>query len=329
MSDSEFESCGEEISNDVESNTSDNGATREDNELGQSDDEESMSDNGSTREYNELGESDDAESFNNSEDEYNTNNSILEENRVDNKEESEYEIIKMYKLREFIQIDSYNHNNTLNKEHIIKLKEDFENNKSGYITGIFSVIEFKDGCIILIDGHHRIKALKELYLEENFDTDFMFYVAIYKLDIKYSQEDENVLDIFSKVNNTKPFKTDIEVTKANINITSRLKSRYPKLFSKTQEEKRNRFPNLNEKGFCRHLGKILEEKEVINENELFKKIIDYNKKMKRDPTKYLKKAYLNKSSDFYTEKNKQLTTNKCFLGIKSSDTDFKWLTKIL
>ena len=64
-------------------------------------------------------------------------------------------------------------------------KEVIKNNKSGYITGIFSVIEFKDGCIILIDGHHRIKALKELYIEENFDTDFMFYVAIYRLDIEY------------------------------------------------------------------------------------------------------------------------------------------------
>jgi hypothetical protein len=65
-------------------------------------------------------------------------------------------------------IPSYNYNQELNKDHVKALAMCIMATKE--IIGVLITCEFEDGTIILIDGHHRLEALKSIIIEKELDS---------------------------------------------------------------------------------------------------------------------------------------------------------------
>jgi hypothetical protein len=261
---------------------------------------------------------------------YHTSYSVIEDNyKEDVKDNNDYKIIKVSSIKEFINTEHFEHNNTLNKEHVQDLKQKIKQSKSGVLKGTFSIIKFKDNTIILMDGHHRLLALEELYEGEEFDKDFEFFVEVNTLDIEHSQTDDKVLEVFRRLNNTKPFNNNMSKTVNNRNIMVRVEKKWKHLFSKTKEKKRNKFPYLNKEGFSQALRKMLDDIENVDEESIFNKIVEHNRKLRSEPLVYLKKLYPKISIEEHKKKETQLKKNKCYLGMLSSDTEYEWLNTLL
>ena len=265
-----------------------------------------------------------------SDDCYHTPYSVIEDNyKEEGKDDKDYQIVKVSSIKEFIKTEHFDHNNTLNKDHVQDLKQKIKQNKSGILKGTFSIIKFKDNTIILMDGHHRLQALEELYEEKDFDEDFEFFVEVNALDIEHSQTDDKVLEVFRRLNNTKPFNNNMSKTVNNRNIMIKVEDKWKHLFSKTKEKKRNKFPYLNKEGFSQALRKMLDDIENVDEESIFNKIVEHNRKLRSEPLVYLKKLYPKLSDDEHKKKETQLKKNKCYLGMLSSDTEYEWLNKLL
>ena len=278
----------------------------------------------------EFASCDEDETGYDSDDYYHTNYSVIEDNyKEDKKEDKDYYFVKVDDIKSFIEIESFMHNNPLNKEHVQTLKEEIKENESGVLKGSFSIIKFKDNTIILMDGHHRVQAIKELYEDGDFDKYFEFFVEVNTLDIEHSQKDDKVLEVFRRLNNTKPFNNNMSKTKNNRNIMNKVEEKWKFLFSKTKEKKRNKFPCLNKEGFSQTLRTILDDIENVDEELIFNKLVEHNRTLRKEPIVHLKKLYSKISDDEHIKKEKQLKTNKCYLGMLSSDTEYEWLKTLL
>ena len=277
----------------------------------------------------EFASCDEDETKYDSDDCYHTPYSVIEDNyKEDEKDNKDYEIIKVNNIKEFMKIEKFMHNNPLNKEHVQILKKEIKENKSGVLKGPFAIIKFKDNTIILMDGHHRVQALEELDEEDEIE-DFEFFVEVNTLDIEHSQTHDKVLEVFRRLNNIKPFNNNMSKTINNRNIMHKVEDKWEFLFSKTKEKKRNKFPYLNKEGFSQTLRTILDDIKNVDEELIFNKLVEHNRTLRKEPIVHLKKLYSKISDDEHIKKEKQLKKNKCYLGMLSSDTEYEWLKTLL
>lgn len=202
------------------------------------------------------------------------------------------------------------HVKTLYDEFKIKINESSELDLPNTIS-----ISYYENKYFIIDGQHRIKAIKELTKNYEFDCKL-------RVDLYYPKNYEDMLNILSVINYSKPLDINSIFNTIINDILTFIKTEY-KNINKNIIKASNKCqrPFINEYQF---VEKLKECKFIISYKKttfIFKKIRKINERYQNlDP----KKLKFN---------NKSLTSNmilkagefNCFLGF---DTDFEWLYEI-
>lgn len=231
---------------------------------------------------------------------------------------ADIKIISISDCKELVEnIEEYAFNSPLNRNHIENLKTEISNDNIIPIN--ISVICEKNENLVLLDGHHRKSAIRELY-DEGFDKNIPLIIHLYNID---SRNSDDAFQLFRKLNNIKPFKTKIDMVKTCSEIIQDLSVYYPNIFKEANRDKGVNRPNIHKNKFNDYLHKLLLENEdeySIDRNQIVRKIIEYNNSLKSDSANKKKKY---KITDKMYEK---LLKIDCFLGIVNYE---KWLPNIL
>ena len=246
---------------------------------------------------------------------------LINENKIHLINRGEYKLYICNGLKKVCNnIELFSNNNPINFQHVENLKKSFLNNKNISLDSIFVVVKFIDNCIILIDGHHRIKAFNELYNSNKINKDFEYEIHLYELDIEYNQYDDKVLNLFYQVNNTKPYKTIYDIISVSVYIFKKLKKRYPKLF--TRGKTRANFPHIREIQFNEKLIQILYKLDRIERDIILENIYKKNREYERNCMEIIKKIKPNN----YIDDLEKITNFGIYLGIRRNNVD--WLDDI-
>jgi hypothetical protein len=197
----------------------------------------------------------------------------------------------------------------LNNEHIKSLAREFTNQE--HVIGTFKVVRSQDGNIRLLDGQHRVNAIKEiLKLQPEFNCDLL--IELYEID---RLESNSALRLFEKANNVLNVKPEDMPNKNALAIVNKLSSQFKLIFKNIEQGKRCVRPYINENKLIEKLKNAF-QKYDIDEDILYQKILERNE----DNKNLIEIVDLSPSS---IEKCKR---SGCYLGLEK---DLIWLEDIL
>ena len=196
----------------------------------------------------------------------------------------------------------------LNKEHILYLAQQITKEK--YIMGTFTLVRADDGNVVLVNGHHRVRALKKiLKLQPSFNCDII--IELYKTD---RLESKRTLNLFKNSNTILNVKVEDMPNKYALSLLDKLTTRFDGIFKdKAIEEICNR-PYIHKRLLFSKLKKAFQDHD-LNEDSLFNAILSYNDKLRR-------KEY---PKNTLKTKGKCVETG-CYLGLEGNCL---WLDKLL
>lgn len=184
---------------------------------------------------------------------------------------SSYEIRDANTINFVKYIREYAYNNAINPEHVTYLATEIKKSRS--VIGNFTTVELENGDIYLLDGHHRLTALKTLG-----DADLSqisLTVFNYKSDIITSQR---TMELFHKINKVKPYNINFEIDKDCRFIISELKRRDPGFKNGIRDNASGvvMWPNYLEAKFKLLLEARLKQLPRYSVDNVIKQILDYN-----------------------------------------------------
>jgi hypothetical protein len=187
-------------------------------------------------------------------------------------ENDQMTIVKMT-AGEFINIPCWAYNRPLDKSRVVELKNAIITR--GTIYGIFTLVS-QNNQLYIIDGQHRHQALMKAIEKDCCHTDIPIICVIYDV-----VEDSEIIDLFKKVNNTKPL--DPKETPDAV-IMFAIKE-LGKLYSNAIHFDKNKtvYPYILAKELKDKLSTI--KFNNISSQELYKKIKQINNKYSRMPIK--------------------------------------------
>lgn len=234
-------------------------------------------------------------------------------------------------IKYFIKnIREYALNTNISTEHINNIARKINKTKELYFVNPIAIVEYvnhkastpKD-LIEIIDGHHRIRCLKKLFNDNEYDNiDFTFWIQVYKCDT----EDE-AKELFRKYNTSKPFPINLDMTDLMTLIIDKLNTQFSINtfeFIKNTKQRANR-PSICKKEFAEKLAiRLKEQLKTTENNECFSssdididkiitKFINYNNALLSETLDWFNK---NSNSGKITEKiYKKAKDNNCVLGL--------------
>ena len=196
----------------------------------------------------------------------------------------------------------------LNKDHINYLAQQLT--KERYIMGTFTLVRDENETVVLVNGHHRVRALKKiLRLQPSFNCDII--IELYKTD---RLESKRTLTLFKNSNTILNVKVEDMPNKYALSLLDKLTTRFDGIFrDKDIEENCNR-PYLHKRLLFSKLKQAF-QKYDLDEDSLFNAIIDINDKLRR-------KEY---NQNKLKSKGKCVETG-CYLGLIEKCL---WLDKLL
>ncbi len=172
-------------------------------------------------------------------------------------------------------IPSYNYNQELNRDHVKALAKCIMETRE--IIGVLITCEFEDGTIILIDGHHRLEALKAIIIEKG--AGFLNLIPLVIHNYKSDHKDSpRTLALFHKINTVKPYTLVKSVDQDCLMIITQLKARFPEFKEGLRDTGKSRtsFPYVLEADFKRDLEAKLKELVTYNRDNVIEQIAKYN-----------------------------------------------------
>lgn len=172
-------------------------------------------------------------------------------------------------------IPSYNYNQELNKDHVKALAMCIMATKE--IIGVLITCEFEDGTIILIDGHHRLEALKSIIIEKG--TGFLNLIPLVIHNYKSDHKDSpRTLALFHKINTVKPYSIVKSVDRDCLLIITQLRAQFPEFNEGLRDTGKSRttFPYVLECDFKCALEARLKELVTYNRDNVIEQIAKYN-----------------------------------------------------
>lgn len=208
-------------------------------------------------------------------------------------------------------------NRNINKTHWKKLYSKFEDNIKNKnqldLTGIITIC-FYENNFLIIDGQHRIKAIKELMNTYNFDCNI-------RIDIFYPENYEIMVKLIKKINYILPIDIN-KIFENNIHdIIKFIKEKYTNKDKSIVKLKSYQRPYINENKLVDELRKCKYLNLFHNKKKLFKMISSKNNEYKKKNINELK--FDNKSVSLQTINIAD--EFDCYLGL---DNNYKWLLDI-
>jgi hypothetical protein len=192
----------------------------------------------------------------------------------------DYEVWVIKDIAKFINsVESYNFNQELNSEHVANLAKRIIETK--LVIGNLSTCEFNNGKNILIDGHHRLDALK-LVLRE---TSASFVNAIPLIIFNYRSDEPNskrTMELFHKINTVKPYTVIKTIDEDCLYIINTLKTKCPGFKDGIRDTNKSRtaFPYVHQSQFKCELEKLLKQLVKYNRDSIISQINEYNMQMR-------------------------------------------------
>lgn len=226
-------------------------------------------------------------------------------------------------------IKEYALNTNISNEHITSIVKKIHKTKELYFVNPIAVIEYlneradtpKD-LIEIVDGHHRLKCVKKLINETQYDEiSFTFWIQIYKCA---NQKDAD--DLFRKYNTSKPFPINLDLTDLITLIIDKLNNQFSinKFeFIKNTIHRANR-PSICKKEFAEKIKDRLEDQLRTTENydyndisidNIITKFINYNDSLLSETLQWFNLKCKNDSGKITEKMYKKAKDNKCVLGL--------------
>jgi hypothetical protein len=188
------------------------------------------------------------------------------------------------------------------------------------VIGPLITCEFEDGTIILLDGHHRLEALKTICSEK--DPGFLNLIPLvihnYKSDHKDSPQ---TLALFHKINTVKPYTLVKTVDQDCLYVITQLKARFPEFKEGLRDTGKTRtvFPYVLESDFKRDLEARLKALVTYNRDNVIEQIVKYNAElgcMARSPNGWQHLMDASVKDELLKRKLSRLEEKKFYLATK-------------
>jgi hypothetical protein len=102
------------------------------------------------------------------------------------------------------------------------LYENIKDNTNQIEWVLTAIKEKKSNQLYLIDGQHRYEAIKKLMQTDiEFQEERFVYIVVYKID-NIEEDDEYIIDLFTKINNHAPFNIPDFPSRRNIKIIKKI-----------------------------------------------------------------------------------------------------------
>ena len=198
----------------------------------------------------------------------------------------------------------------LHIEHIKMLAREFT--REGHVIGTFKVVRSSEGKLRLLDGQHRIHAIKEiLKIQPNFECDI--FIELYETD---RLESSLTLRLFQKANNVLNVKPEDMPHKSALSIVDKLSTRFKLIFKDIEDGERCNRPYINKRKLYDKLKRAFQQHD-IDEDCLYKQILEHNEFNRKTKLEII---------DLSTASINKCKQSGCYLGF---DKDLSWLDDIL
>jgi len=229
---------------------------------------------------------------------------------------------------QLVKIKSWDYNRSIDKKHVDNLYKGQKNyineNLVPYFAGNFIIGKTKSKHYHILDGQHRLEAVK-LLLADGINH-FMLRVEVIEID-----DDEEMVRMFQNINNTKAVSIEDMPESKMIELINMIYTNYKKIFSTSDEPKP---PHINRRTLMQKIKeyKFFDRFEVtpIKIFQMIQKL-NLNKKKLLDKKYGLRAKYpvdLNSKKRFIKEKaiyDKSLAKGDFVLGI---DKTYEWLVEL-
>jgi hypothetical protein len=233
-------------------------------------------------------------------------------------------------IKKFVNIKKYGMNLKIDENHVERLKIDIKETTIPQIFGHIAVIEYTnyetndpEDLIEVIDGHHRISALKQIF-DNNCKFEISMWVCLHTSD---NPESIKTKEIFKKYNVVKPFKIDFNKLEISDKIIKGLNNRFNKTgnkFELIKDADRVAKPSIKQHTFNQYiqsrLDYLIETKNIcsndINIDVIINNFIKKNKEFVAKDIDWFNKdkKYGSKSKitdNMYTK----AVSNHCYIGL--------------
>jgi hypothetical protein len=168
-------------------------------------------------------------------------------------------------------IKEYAYNNAINPDHVTYLATEIK--KTHCVIGNFTTVELENHDIYLLDGHHRLTALKRLSDADLAQVELTIFN--YKSDVIASTR---TMDLFNTINNVKPYNINFQINNDCVVIITQLKRLDPGFKSGIRDNESGlvMFPNILESKFKLRLEARLKELPRYNVENVITQILAYN-----------------------------------------------------
>jgi len=235
-------------------------------------------------------------------------------------------------------IKEYGLNLQINEGHYKKIKDELLSDENPIIYNEFVVVEYKNletedvkSLCELLDGHHRLRALLDIYnIQHKFNI--VIRVIIIQSDLPNSIETKS---IFRKFNIIKPFEVDFDIMKISELLIIKLNTHFRNKYNNFEFIKNNTQiarPSIRQSIINECIQKRLNDLKLrhsINKNDInidliIQNIVKYNRIFASKPVEWYKadKLFTNNKviTELIFEKAKK---NNCFIGLVNIDSLIK------
>jgi hypothetical protein len=213
-------------------------------------------------------------------------------------------------INNLANIHEYPHNNKTNKRHVNDLKKAYK--KGEYVYGNFVVGIDDNNIPWLLEGHHRIKAIKEI--KDKINADAIIYV--HKID---NIDSNDTTELYNKINHIKPLRNNAHIKKLATKFVRQFDEKFESILkNKNKDDKVNR-PYINKNELSDTITKYIEQKGGLN-IDIKKMIENISEKNEKLCNYEYKELISHKKWNKVTETTfNKMDKKECFLSLYSID----------
>lgn len=202
------------------------------------------------------------------------------------------------------------------------------NNDNNIIWVLTAIKEKTTNELYLIDGQHRYEAIKRKITEDiNFTIEKFLYINIYYID-DINEDDEYIIDLITKINNTAPFNIPDFPSRRNIKIINKMIKDpiFKKGISTNDKTNSSKQPNIHRKTLHSIFNELNAYIKDIDEDIIIDNLKKINKYIGLKGFKeiYSKEEQTKKVNINAWEKANEI---KFYLGFKNSNYNIDYIIK--
>ena len=229
---------------------------------------------------------------------------------------SNYTIYLCNDGKELIEnIEPWTFNNPLDEKHVKSIKEQLIETPA--LMGVFTIIKLSNNQLYLLDGHHRHQALKLLFEENLVEEPIEIEVHCYETD---TIDSPSTMNLFKKLNNTKPFSVDIRIQVLTLRIIDFMEKNYNNAI---RDNTKKTYPFIRKKELNDALQSRIRHTQNFDYDDIIKNIARENGEYQSRGREIYRNSNTRQTWETVKRKVKQ---TECYLGLGDVRT---WVNRVI